>query len=429
MPLVSIFGSYNGQPNLGDKCLLLSVLSSFDHYFQNRCRYICHFDTSSPKSQRWWHELSELRNVEVIPSLNAFLLLWSTKLRHLPVPFVVRQFIAFVTFPLFLVLATDARKAFGIAVRALQRSDIVYCYGGTSLSGQWFWGNIYYYLLVGLICRVSGRSFYMGPQQYGPQNRIQNKITQWFLKHLVTDYRARHEACKELLGASEANLTFDEVFGCTSLYPISQRSSRNRDLLLVNLRANAFSRTVSEAERIAFAKVVEELSRSLRGARVVVFQMSDAAVCDDAGVMEYFRTHCPGLDVSLAPRFTDEHELIRLCGEAFGVISMSYHGCVFAMLAGVPAVPVVIGGYYDYKFRDFARYCGGQQWPVLDLSLIDPGEGARSVRQYFEEYDNGAVVRTRVEAERQRQTWYRSFAVDGALENRSLEQYELPPLR
>jgi polysaccharide pyruvyl transferase WcaK-like protein len=145
--------------------------------------------------------------------------------------------------------------------------------------------------------------------------------------------------------------------------------------------------------------------------------------------MEYFRTHCPGLDVSLAPRFTDEHELIRLCGEAFGVISMSYHGCVFAMLAGVPTVPVVIGGYYDYKFRDFARYCGGQQWPVLDLSLIDPGEGARSVRQYFEEYDNGAVVRTRVEAERQRQTWYRSFAVDGALENRSLEQYELPPLR
>jgi hypothetical protein len=92
-----------------------------------------------------------------MPSLNASLLLWSTKLRHLPMPFVIRQFIAFVTFPLFLAVATDARKAFGIAVQALQRSDIVYCYGGTSLSGQWFWGNIYYYLLVGP--SVAGRIF------------------------------------------------------------------------------------------------------------------------------------------------------------------------------------------------------------------------------------------------------------------------------
>jgi polysaccharide pyruvyl transferase WcaK-like protein len=341
----------------------------------------------------------------------------------------MRQFIAFVTFPLFLLAASQTREAFRASVRALRRSEIVYCYGGTSLSGQWFWANIYYYLLVALICRSGGKAFYLGPQQYGPQSKVQNWITRLFLKYLVTDYRARHEACKELLRASEEKLAFDEVFGCTSLYPIRRRSSRDRNLLLVNLRANAFSRTVSERERIGFVKVVEELGRSLGGPKVVVFQMSDAAVCDDAGVIEYFKKHCPTMDVSLAPQFADEHELMRLCGAAFGVMSMSYHGCVFSMLAGVPAVPVVIGGYYDYKFRDFARYCGGQQWPAFDLSQVNPVESARSILRYFEEYDNGAVVQTRLEAERQRQSWYRSCAVKGALENRSMEQYELPPLR
>ena len=395
---VLLIGSYNGQDSFGDKCLLRCVVAQLQGAFGDDVATV--------------HELHEnIREAQLVsPStrfelgLSAVFRAWLNKLRHLHLPVIGQITIAVLTWPFWLVATKDNRAVIGRVWREVRDCGCLYFYGGTQLSEQWFALNFPPLILMLVLCRLAGKPVFWGPQQYGPQSSAQRWWVRFALDHFVTDVSVRNTQCLDLLATSRAKLLFDEVYSCRRRYPVRDPQPRPCSFILINLRGSNFLRHTTTAEFQAFVALVKALYARL-GLPYKLFQMSGDTFCNDTGVLALLREHVP---VEMAPPFEREEDLIELAGQAFGAFSMSFHGCVLSMIGGCPAVPITSGGYYDYKYVDFARYTGGQQVPVVDLEAQSANETAEMIAGYFVKYDPNRTAAARRRAAEQIEGWYQS---------------------
>ena len=88
---------------------------------------------------------------------------------------------------------------------------------------------------------------------------------------------------------------------------------------------------------------------------------------------------------------------------------MSFHGCILSGFAGIPAVPVSAGAYYDRKYVGFDRYGDGRPVPIVRLDGQAPPDPSRVV-DYVRRYDAAAAGERRRAAARDLEAYYRSIA-------------------
>jgi hypothetical protein len=403
-----VLGSYNGQDSFGDKCLLRSVVSQFRHVFGPDVRIVSYLHENVSEAN------AEFPDVEFGPGLSGIFWLWYTKLRHLHLPSSLHMAIAFCTFPFFLFATSENRKLASGVWRDASQSSLLYFYGGTQLSEQWFWLNFLPLMWTIIICRARGVAVYFGPQQYGPQRFGKRLLLRLTIKLFVRDVRVRNTDCLRLLNLPQEALTLDEVFSCTGLYGVVAGPHVRGKYLLVNMRGGAFLHDGTKKEFEAFAAFLESLHQRFR-VPIKLFQMSGKSFSDDTLLIEFCKKRNPAFsELELIPYFEQEQEFIEIAKEAIGTVSMSFHGCVLTMIAGSPAVPVTLGPYYDYKYVDFDRYTGGQNVPIIDLSDFDPLSTVETIDTYFSNFKSSQVATTRVEAGRQLRTWYGSLAQHNA---------------
>jgi polysaccharide pyruvyl transferase WcaK-like protein len=393
---VLLLGSYNGQDSLGDKGLLSSVASQLQHHLGGHVEFISHVATTEPgfsppgiefKSGAWQIMGSCIAKTSML----AF---WP----------MLRLAGAFALIPIWLAYQTKNRTIWREFRKDCRQCGALYFYGGTQLSTQWFDLNLPSILLTVLVFRLHGKPVYFGPQQYGPLSHRQRRWLKWILRYLVTDYRTRNEKCLELLAAPQDKLTLDEIYCCTSNYPAVAAQSPGR-YLLVNYRGINFLDNYNSEEVNRFCTIVQTVSRAL-DLPIKVIQMSGASFCDDSGITDKLRLL--GLNVELIPHTHNELDIIAVATNAAGAISMSFHGCILAMLAGRPAVPVTSGQYYDHKYVDFDRYTGGQGVPLV--ALRTPNSDEDKILKYFDSFSSDTLRDHRVHSAAIVSTWYDNVA-------------------
>ena len=397
---VLLIGSYNGQDSFGDECLLSSVIAQMTKAFGGKPRFVSHIEANLEASRAAWPM------VTFSGGFAALLAVWRVKLRHLHLPFALTSAIAFLTFPLYLMGSGAARRAARQAWTQIGESRLMYFYGGTQLSQQWYTLNMPGLLLSILACRLRGVPVYFGPQQYGPQSLLQRTLLRAVNRFLVKDIRVRNASCQAMLGLSDSAVLYDEVYSCAARYPVQkQRANGPGRYLLINCRGSNFLRPAQEQELFAFVRLVAALQKRM-GAPLKLFQMSSASFCDDTLALDVFRREAPDLPVETIPYNLTDHELIELAGGAAGTLSMSFHGCILSMIGGAAAVPVTSGGYYDHKYVDFDKYSGGQNTPLVCLDNPDIERVADTVAAYFAGYRAEQTAATRTAAARRMEEWY-----------------------
>lgn len=411
---VLILGSYNGIDSLGDRCLLKSVLAQGARSAPPGTHFVIHTGAST----RWFDDFKAMEpaltaGVTCRPGLASGFGLLFVRARHLRLPLPIRALLAALVLPLAWLVSRRERRTVRRAVRDVRDASAVYYYGGSAWSEQFFWTEALPRTWFLLLCRLLGTPVYFGPQQYTPQRPWQRLYFRRVLLPLLTACRARSLGCIGELGWPQDVLSWDEVFGATGLYPQRTPRPAPEGYLLVNVRATNFLRTTSPGERTAVARLLAEIHRR-EGVSLVLFQMSGASFSDDTVLRSDLIEAGVGEEhVKTPPPLRSEFELLDLAEMARGTLSMSYHGCIFSLVAGCPAVPVVSGRYYARKFSDFARYAGGQHAPLLEMEGLRISEDADRVLSYFDAFDRDAVAHTRRRAGTELDAWY-SFALGGA---------------
>jgi polysaccharide pyruvyl transferase WcaK-like protein len=209
-------------------------------------------------------------------------------------------------------------------------------------------------------------------------------------------------------------LVRDEVFSNTAQYPAPAEATRpwfeREPVLLVNMRFSRdflFESDTALLDR--FCDVVGGVARKL-GLTPKLFCMSSWRFADDLAGREHLEKRLnAGKRLEVVP-YTDEYELIAAATRARGCISMSFHGCILAMIASCPSIPVTLGDYYDFKYRGFADY--NPKRPIPLLSLAQPAD-PRTVEQcceYLQKYENEPVQQERKRSGELIDRAYRKFA-------------------
>jgi hypothetical protein len=400
---ILIIGSYTGQSSVGDIGLLRCVAEQFRRNLGQNIRLISHVLENVQDASL------AVPGVEFHPGVQGLLLGWYNKLRHLRLPSCPRLLLSILTFPCWILAKRDNRLSALEFLKDIQASRIVYYYGGTQLSRQWFMMNFPALLMTALVARLLGRPLYVGPQQYGPQTHWQRVLMRMFRRSLVTEIRARNAACSQSLGLPNSKLLLDEIYSCQPRFPVSTGKTRAGRFILVNLREQNFLRPLNEDEFRSFGVLLEMLHSRL-SLPFKLFQMSGTSFSDDTRGLRWLKKHgFHPSEIQLLPPFAHEEELIGLAQEAYGCVSMSFHGCIRAMIGGCPAIPITSGEYYDHKYLDFYRYTGGQSVPIvrLDSNVLRNSE---AMLAYFATYSPETTAAARAAASERMKGWYQLMA-------------------
>jgi hypothetical protein len=401
---ILLVGSYNGQESFGDKCLLSSVIAQFQETVDRELRVTTHLELGNkPDLTPWPDVLFE-------PGWWSLFEPWRGLWGRLRLPAIIQTLTALMTFPFYLAINKRVRQEAKRLWHEASTIDLLYFYGGTQLSQQWFWLNFPSWLLTAFACRCHGVPIYVGPQQFGPQNQLQRLCCRIFLKRFAQGIRVRNHNCLSLLGLPRETEVYDEVFSCTARYHVMADARPRGSYLLINCRGSNFLKDAERKELAGFTRLSLSLSKET-GLPLRLFQMSDATFCDDTAVLKLFQEEAADVLVTTLPYGLSDRELVEHARCAFGVLSMSFHGCILSMIGGAPAVPVSDGVYYDYKYADFDKYSGNQGTPVIFLGSLDSGakieEAVGRIVKYFETYDPAIALRARVNAAQQMEEWYR----------------------
>jgi hypothetical protein len=408
-------GSYMGQDSFGDKCLLRCVTSQLREAFGGDARTVVDVHDAREESTLI------APGAEFTLKISRLYSGWCNRLRHLHLPYPLHMAVAFMTFPLWLLVTKQNRSALSAILHETSACSCLYFYGGTQLSEQWFIMNFPPLLYMLVLCRIYNKPTYMGPQQYGPEKSWQRFCLRWAINLLVTDIRARNENCVRMLALPGSTLSYDEVFSCALRYPLRTEHETQRSFILINMRAHNFIREATDAEFRVFADILAALYERLH-LPFKLFEMSGASFCDDRRLELFLdRNGFNGIPVEILPTLEREQDLIELASQAYGAISMSFHGCVLAMIGGCPAVPVSSEEYYTYKYVDFDRYTGGQKVPVVSLQEPNYRPAVDSIIEYFERYQPARTAAARGQAAAQIDQWYRQIR-DHSLNGSQIKQ-------
>jgi polysaccharide pyruvyl transferase WcaK-like protein len=141
--------------------------------------------------------------------------------------------------------------------------------------------------------------------------------------------------------------------------------------------------------------------------------MSGLGFSDDTKILQFLqKSNFDKINIDVLSPFVDEEELINIANQAYGTISMSYHGCIFSMIGGCPSVAITSGDYYDYKYIGFDSYSGGQGLPIIDLNNLNIEKATSQICDYFAKYSAERTANTREEAAQIIEKWYRQIADD-----------------
>ena len=361
---ILLIGSYNGQESFGDKCLLSSVIAQFQVCHPEITRYVTHIDTTLDATRQQWPTLTVAHGFSFV--FNG----WRSALGRLRLPFGPLTILSLITFPFYVLVSGRARRLAQQALIDTRSASLIYFYGGTQLSAQWFWLNFPGLLITAGIGRCYRIPVYFGPQQYGPLFVFQKFLLTLLIRTCVKDIRVRNEKCLSLLGLQPSALTYDEVFSCGARYPLQRPSAQpTGEYLLLNCRSSNFWSDTGKEDLERFAEVVAHICETLPVPLKLV-QMSDATFCDDTPIMTALKARLPSHDIQLIPYGHSDFDLIDVASKAVGVLSMSFHACILSMIGGIPAVPVTTGLYYDHKYVDFDKYSGLQETPVINLRTL-----------------------------------------------------------
>lgn len=400
MKTILIMGSYAGQDSFGDKCLLRCVVAQLREAFGPDVRTVIDIQENREEAMRI------VPDAEFNLKISQLFSSWFNRLRHLRAPFSFQMLVAFMTFPFSLVTTRENRSALADILREIRACSCLYFYGGTQLSEPWFAINIPPLFFMLALCRIFGKPVYWGPQQYGPEKAWQRQCLKTIIRLFVTDIRARNDNCVRMLALPESKLFYDEVFSCIVRYPLCPEHTRPRSFVLINMRGSNFIRDATDAEFRAFAEILHALHERLH-LPFTLFQMSGASFCDDERLKSFLdRNGFGSIPVEILPPLERERDFIELAARAYGAVSMSFHGCVLAMVGGCPAVPVTSEKYYDYKYFDFDRYTGGQNVPIISLQDPNPEHATDSIVGYFERYQPALTAAVRERAAAQIERWY-----------------------
>jgi hypothetical protein len=378
---------------------LRCVVTQFQTVFGPDVRTVCDIEEN----------LEAARNVVPggqITEFSRLLSEWLNRLRRWHIPFSLQMIVTMLTFPIFVMATAGDRLVVKCLLEEVRSCSCLYFYGGTQLSEQWFKINFPVVFFLTALCRLFGKPVYWGPQQYGPESNWQGRWVRFTIKCLVTDVRARSQNCVQWLALPESKLFYDEIFSCIARYPICVDRDRPRTFVLINMRASNFLRDATDAEFHTFGELLGRLHQRL-GLPFKLFQMSGSSFCDDQQFKRFLdRNGFDFIPVEILPALNREQELIDLATRAYGTVSMSFHGCVFSMIGGCPAVPVTSGQYYDYKYADFDRYTGNQNVPLVSLQQLDLERAVEGIVAYFERYEPSRTATARVGAAAQIESWY-----------------------
>jgi hypothetical protein len=149
------------------------------------------------------------------------------------------------------------------------------------------------------------------------------------------------------------------------------------------MRASNFVRNATDAEFRAFSELLRALHQRL-DLRFKLFQMSGSTFCDDQQLKPFLdRNNFDKVPAEILSALDQEQNFIEIARNAYGTVSMSFHGCVLSMVGGCPAVPVTSERYYDYNYADFDHYTGSQDVPVVSLQDINPDQAAAQISQWY----------------------------------------------
>ena len=353
MAKCTIMGSANGIENLGDVLLLHCAMRNINAAFPDVDEYVIQVDgdvaVASKLAHQW--EPAEYSSNRKYSFEFAASPLQSTCFKSRPRGF--GRVPAFIYFPLCLMVCYPA-YLLGLWrdkswLQDWSRSSLVYFYGGSHFSKGFFWANGFPMLLLSLIARAEGVKLVFGPQQFGPQTRVQVVITSFILK--LIDHRVffRNRDCAALY-ALPTRLTYDEVF-ISDLYRSALKGNSEPRMGAINFRGSDFESATKEKKEL-FLQLVSKFHAS-NCHFWHLFSMSSKKFNDDLVLSEYF-----GVVESQRNGEIDPDLLSNDLSAASLCLSMSYHGCILAVLQGVETVPIVSGEYYSWKFSDFDRYCG-----------------------------------------------------------------------
>jgi Polysaccharide pyruvyl transferase len=410
---VLLLGSYTGQDSFGDICLLRSVTTQFQTIFGPDVRSVCDIEENLEKAR------------EVVPGgqiteISRLFSEWLNRLRRWYIPFSLQMIITVLIFPIWLMVEAESRLVFRCLLDEVRSCSCLYFYGGTQLSEQWFGINFPTVFFLTALCRLFGKPVYWGPQQYGPESSWQRRWVRFTIRFLATDVAARSANCVRLLALPESRLFYDEIFSCTARYRICPKRDRRPTFILINMRASNFLRDATVAEYHAFGQLLDRLHERL-GLPFKLFQMSGSSFCDDQQLKGFLDRNGFGhIPVEILPPLDQEQELIDLAADAYGTVSMSFHGCIFSMIGGCPAVPITSGRYYDYKYADFDRYAGGQHVPIVSLQDLAPEHAVDDIVEYFKRYEPARSAAARERAAAQVGNWY--LQIRNHVKNEAYEQ-------
>jgi polysaccharide pyruvyl transferase WcaK-like protein len=374
---------------------------------------VSQFQTVFGPEVRTVYDLEENLEIakEIVPGgqiteISRLLSEWLNRLRRRHVPFCLQMISTVLIFPIWLTATAGNRLVFKRLLEEVRSCSCLYFYGGTQLSEQWFTMSFPTVFFLTALCRLFGKPVYWGPQQYGPESNWQRRWVRFTIKCLVTQARVRNRNCARLLGLPESKLFYDEIFSCTTRYPLCVEHDRRGTFILINMRASNFLRDATEAEFHAFGELLSGLYQRLERP-FKLFQMSGSSFCDDLQLKRFLDHNGFGhIPVEILSALNKEQELIDLALHAYGTVSMSFHGCILSMIGGCPAVPVTSGQYYDYKYADFDRYTGNQNVPLVSLQHLDPERAVDNIVEYFARYEPARTAAARQQAAAQIGDWY-----------------------
>jgi len=406
MQTILLIGSFTGYRSCGDICLLRTCTKEFYDLFGKDTRFLVYINQDLTKSEAFPGLAFSLGISDAYSS-------WHNILRHARLPRLLYRIASAVLFPLYLIIRTSARIAFLRVWRNVGKASLLYFYGGSQLSQNWFYLNYVPLLITIILCRIRKVPVYFGPQQYGPETGWQRFFLNMTIKLFVKSVRTRNSMDLNLIRQKSSALCYDEVFSCISLYPIVKRSPPKGGFILVNMRELGFFGMKQNNDDIHtnLGAILLKLQYKL-GVEIKFFQMTEKSLCDDTAVISLLRKRKEfnSLQYEIMPLCTHEKELIFLAQHALGSISLSFHGCLLSMMAGQPAIPLVITSYYHYKYSDFAKYTGGQVPPLIYLnSTINIEETVNKICSYFSDYQPEMTARAREKAHMRMSQWYQKI--------------------
>jgi polysaccharide pyruvyl transferase WcaK-like protein len=403
-----LLGSYNGQDSLGDKCLLKAVVRRCRDAFGSDVRLVTHVvDTAELAGP-----LAPL-GIEGRHGVQTYFWKWEAWLARFIRSKAMLRRLTWGTFSRFGRLLMRLRPGSRQALQDLEEADGIVIYGGTNFSRQWWWLQNPPYTLCR---RWSGAPVFLAPQQYGPMDPDQLQGFREGLFNYAAGVLCRNPDDLKLLGLENRPelLVRDEVFSNTAQYPAPAEATRpwfeREPVLLVNMRFSKdflFDSDSTVLDR--FCEVVGGVAQKL-GLTIRLFCMSSWRFADDLAGREHLEKRLKaGKRLEVVP-YTDEYELIAAATRARGCISMSFHGCILAMIAGCPSIPVTLGDYYDFKYRGFADYNPVRPIPLISLAASIQKTLVQECCDYLEKYENKKVQAERERSGRIIDIAYRKFA-------------------